>query len=143
MRVFTPEHIPLKLVEQIKDKHFATEDFYKYLSMVCLSNTKEMKLNPLCHLYVIVDEKKEVVGFVWFEIDLLEKIMHLRTFSMDPNYWYKGKAVKMLSDFMKEQLKKCGMKKIYWHTKYPKHSEKNGFRRSRNILMEYTEEVED
>lgn len=144
MRVFTPDHIPKELVTQIKEKHFEPDDFYNYLRACCVtSGANGPQLNPFCHLYVIADEDKRVVGFVWFEIDILEKSINLQTFSMDPKYWFKGKAVQMLSDFMKDQLEKTQMKVIYWHTRYPKHSEKNGFKRSRNILMEYREEVEN
>ena len=130
MRVFTPDHIPMDLVKQIKDKHFKPDEFYNYLRIVCMS---QGRLNPFCHLYVIANEEKHVVGFVWFEVNPLEKVINLQTFSMNPDYWFKGKAVKMLTDFMKEQVKKLKMKGVFWCTKYPKHSEKNGFKRSKNI----------
>lgn len=144
MRVFTPDHIPMDLVKQIKEKHFEPNDFYDYLRSCCVTQSSEgIKLNPFCHLYVIADENKRVVGFVWFEFDILEKSINLQVFSMDAKYWNKGKAVGMLTEFMKKELKKSKMKCVYWHTKYPKHSERNGFKRSKNILMEYREEIEN
>jgi hypothetical protein len=144
MRVFTPDHIPRDLVTQIKDKHFDVDEFYAYLKAACVTQGQEgPTLNPFCHLYVIADKNNRVVGFVWFEYNILERSLNLQTFSMDPNYWNKGKAVGMLTDFLKKELKKSKMKCVYWHTKYPKHSEKNGFKRSKNILMEYREEVEN
>jgi len=47
--------------------------------------------------------------------------------------------VKRLSDHVKEIMKKLKVKKSYWLTNYPKHSERHGFKRSRSVLMEYTE----
>lgn len=144
MRVFTPDHIPKELVTQIKEKHFEPDDFYSYLRACCVTQGPNgPTLNPFCHLYVIADENKHVIGFVWFEIDILEKCINLNTFSMHPDFWFKGKAVKLLTEFMKKELKKSEMKCIYWHTRYPKHSERNGFKRSKNILMEYREHIED
>ena len=59
---------------------------------------------------------------------------------MNKEYWGRGEAVKRLSSFMKDVLKNLKLKKIYWLTNYPKHSERHGFKRARSVLMEYTEE---
>jgi hypothetical protein len=56
---------------------------------------------------------------------------------MDPEYWHKGKAIEHLKDFVVKILKKAKLKQILWHTNYPKHFEKYGFKRSKSILMEY------
>lgn len=140
VRVFSPIHIPKYLVEQVRDRDYSVEDFYKYQEINCLVPGKEgPTLNPFNHLYVLADENNVVKGFLWFVIDPLSKDGIVNTFSMDKEYWGDGKAMKKASDHVKEIVKKLKLKKVYWITNYPKHSERHGFRRSRSVLMEYTE----
>ena len=144
IRIFTPSHIPKYLVEQVRDRDFSVEDFYKYHEVNCTIPSKDgnVKLNPFSHLYVLANTENEVKGMLWFGVDPLSKDIIIQTFSMDKEYWNKGIAVKKLSDHIKEIRKKANLNKIYWVTNYPKHSERNGFTRSKNVLMEYNEENE-
>lgn len=143
VRVFSPVHIPKYLVEQVRDRQYSVEDFFKYHEINCLMDSeKGPTLNPFHHLYVLVDETNIVKGFLWFVIDALSKHVIINTFSMDKAYWGKGQAVKRLSDHVKEIINKLKLKKVFWITNYPKHSERYDFKRSRGILMEY-KELED
>ena len=144
IRVFTPSHIPTYLVEQVRDRDYSVEDFYKYHEINCMVPTTDggKKLNPFSHLYVLADKSNQVKGMLWFCVDPLTKDVIVQTFSMDKEYWGKGLAVKKVANFMKEFIRKGNLHKIYWITNYPKHSERNGFKRSKNILMEYNEEKE-
>lgn len=141
VRIFDPIHIPKYLIDQIKSKEFSTEDFYKFQSFSCLiKENNSVSLNPVNHLYVLVDSGNIVKGFVWFTIDVLSKDLCLNTFSIDKKYWFKGRAVKKVSEFIKYIKNKAKLNKVFWITNYPKHSEKYGFKRSKHILMEYSEE---
>lgn len=141
VRAFSPDIIPKYLVEQIKHRDYEIDDFYKYHSVNCLVEDNNIqKLNPFNHLYVLIDEEKKVKGMLWFVIDPLTKDIIINNYSIDPEYWFKGKAVKKLVDFMKEMLNKLNLTKIYWMTNYPKHSERYGFKPSKCVLMEYKEE---
>tara|TARA_R110002126_G_scaffold77229_5_gene192676 strand:- start:2954 stop:3499 length:546 start_codon:yes stop_codon:yes gene_type:complete len=141
VRAFSPIYIPKYLVEQIRDRQYSVDDFYKYQEINCLvDSVKGPTLNPFHHLYVLVDEENVVKGFLWFVIDALSKNVIINTFSMDKQYWGKGLAVKRLSDHVKEIINKLKLKKVYWLTNYPKHSERHGFKRSKSVLMEYKEE---
>lgn len=144
IRVFTPSHIPKYLIEQVRDRDFSVEDFYKYHEINCMipSNDGNVKLNPFSHLYVLANKVNEVKGMLWFSVDPLAKDIVIQTFSMDKEYWLKGVAVKKLSSHIKEIRKKGNLNKIYWITNYPKHSERNGFKRAKAVLMEYNEENE-
>jgi hypothetical protein len=143
IRVFTPSHIPKYLVEQVRDRDFTVEDFYAYHEVNCIFHGKDgSKLNPFSHLYVLADTENTVKGMLWFCVDPLTKDIIVQTFSMDKDYWGKGLAVKKLATFMKTFRKKANLNKIFWITNYPKHSERNGFKRSKNVLMEYNEENE-
>jgi hypothetical protein len=144
IRVFTPVHIPKYLVDQVRDRDYSVEDFYKYQETACIRMTKEgPTLNPLNHLWVLVDQENITKGFVWFTINSLSKDIYINTFSMNKDYWYKGKAVEKLANFIKEIKKKAKLNKVLWTTNYPKHSLRHGFIRSKSTLMEYTGEEEN
>lgn len=144
VRAFSPDVVPKYLVEQVRDKDYSIEDFYKYQALNCLMQGKEgSQLNPFSHLYVLPNENNIVKGFLWFVIDPLSKDIIINTFSMDKDYWWEGKAVKMLSEHVKEIQKKLKLKKVFWLTRYPKHSERHGFKRSKSILMEYSPDKEN
>ena len=142
VRVFTPVHIPTYLVEQVRDRDYSVDDFYKYQEQSCLRMTKEgPTLNPLNHLYILANDENMTKGFVWFTIDSLSKDICINTFSMDKEYWVQGRAVEKLADFIKEVRVKARLNKVYWITNYPKHSERHGFKRSKSVLMEFTEDI--
>lgn len=141
VRIFTPIHIPKYLVEQVRNRDYTVEDFYKYHEINCVNQTeKGPTLNPFSHLYILVDPENQVKGFLWFCVDPLTKDLIIQTYSIDKDYWFKGRAVAKLSKHIKEIRKKANLNKIYWITNYPKHSEKYGFKRSKGVLMEYSEE---
>jgi len=149
IRVFTPIHIPKELIEQVRDREYSVEDWYKYQETICTRKTDEgMQLNPLSLLYVIADGGNKVVGMLWCEIDPLAKDLVVQTFSMDKKYWCRGRAVGLLADKAKQIARECKLKTIVWFTNYPKHSERYGFKRSKSVLMEWKQseekcEVED
>ena len=141
-RIFTPIHIPRYLIEQVRDREYSVDDFYKYHEINCAyrGENNELKFNPFSHLYVLMNEENGVKGMVWFCIDPLTKDMIIQTFSIDKEYWCKGIAVKKLAEHIKSIREKGNLNKIYWVTNYPKHSERNGFKRSKSVLMEYVGE---
>jgi len=140
VRVFSPVHIPKYLVEQIRDRDYTVEDFYKYQEINCLIKKSEgPTLNPFNHLYVLVDPENVVKGFLWFVIDSLSKDAIINTFSIDKEYWGLGKAMRKVEEHVKELLKKLKLKKVFWLTNYAKHSQRYGFKRSKSVLMEYKE----
>lgn len=140
IRVFTSMHVPKYLVEQVRDRDYSVDDFYTHQDANLLMTVHgQPQLNPFHHLYVLVEPGNLVKGFLWFVIDPLTKDIAINTFSMDKEYWGRGKAVEMLANHVKEIRKKAKLKKVYWITNYPKHSERYQFKRSKSVLMEYTE----
>lgn len=141
VRIFTPIHIPKYLIEQIKDREWSTEDYLKYHESNCLQPSENGPvLNPFSHLYVIVNKDNVTKGFLWFTVEPLTKNIQIQNYSVDKEYWGKGKAVEKLAEHLKYILKKANLNKIYWVTNYPKHSSKHGFKQSKGVLMEYSEE---
>ena len=138
VRIFDPIHIPKYLVEQIKQRDYEVEDFYTLQKDAnLLPSSDGFKLNPLNHLYVLLNDKNIVVGFTWFTVNPLSKCIFINNYSMDKAYWHNGKAIEQLKDFIVNIMKKAKLKQIVWHTTYPRHFEKYGFKRSKSILMEY------
>lgn len=141
IRIFTPMHIPKELIEQVRDRNYEVEDWYKYQEGICTHQTDNGPvLNPFSLLYVIADEGNKVIGMLWCEINALTKTLIVNTFSMNKKYWFKGKAVTLLAKKAKEIIKECKLKRAIWVNNYPKHSERYGFKRSKSVIMEYKEE---
>lgn len=141
IRVFTPSHIPPKYIDQVPHRNYAVADFYRFQEGLCLRSTPEgPTLNPLSHLYVLANEENETKGFLWFTVDPLTKDIAIQTYSVDNQYWGKGQAVEKVSTLLKEIRKKANLNKIYWITNIPKHSIRYGFKPSKSVLMEYSEE---
>jgi hypothetical protein len=138
VRIFDPVHIPKEYVDQVKDKSFTTEKFYKFQETANVENINgRISFNPYNLLFVLVNESNHVKGFLWAVVDGLSNALVINTFSMDKDYWGNGKAVKLLESKAKEIKEIVELDKVYWITRCPKHSEKYGFKRSKNILMEY------
>jgi len=144
VRAFSAEIIPSYLVEQIRDRDYSVEDFYKYQAINCTDSGKDgITLNPFHHLYVLANKEHMVKGFLWFVIDPLSKDMVVNIYSVDKAYWNGGGAVKKAVDHFKEVKNKLHLDKVFWITNYPKHSERHGFKRCKSVIMEYTGEEED
>lgn len=144
VRLFSTMPVPRYLIEQISKREYGVDDLFNFLEINCLRQTKEgPTLNPLFHLWALVNPEKQVKGFLWFTIDALTKDIVIQVYSVDSNYWGCKGAVLKLADHLKDIRKKANLNKIYWITKFPKHSYKYGFKQSKSVLMEYTEEEED
>jgi len=143
VRIFTPDHIPKYLIEQVRDRDYSVDEFFRYHQINSMVQTEDgIKLNPFSHLYVLANKNNEVKGMLWFSVDPLSKDILIQTFSVDKEYWYKGEAVKKLAEHIKEIREKAKLNKIYWITNYEKHSMRYGFKRSKSILMEYDPQKE-
>lgn len=143
VRVFTPIHIPKQLIEQVRDRDYSVEDFYKYHEINCVREGLEgITLNPLSHLYILADKENMIRGFLWFTIDVLSKDICIHTYSIEKTYWQPGKAIKKVVELIKDIKNKANLNKVYWVTRYPAHTERYGFKKSTSILMEYSEKEE-
>jgi N-acetylglutamate synthase-like GNAT family acetyltransferase len=141
IRIFSIEYLPRYLVEQIRDRSYNVDQFLEFQKInLVVKENGELQLNPFNHLHVLVDKENVIKGFVWFTIEPLTKDIFIQNYSVDKEYWNKGTAVNKLTEKILEIHEKAGLNKIFWATKYPKHSMRYGFKRSKNILMEYNPE---
>lgn len=140
VRIFDPVHIPKEYIDQIKHKEYSTANFYDFLrSTLVIVKEKDIILNPNNLLFVLVDDKNRTKGVLWMVIDSLANALVINTFSVDKEYWGNGAAVNFLKEKAIEIKDKENLERIYWITRSPKHSEKFGFKRSKQTLMEYSD----
>ncbi len=144
LRLFTGTLIPVYLVEQIAKRDYEVKDLYTYFEENILRMSPDgPTLNPIFNVWGLIDKENLVKGFLWFTIDPLSKDMVIQVYSVDPHYWGCKGAILKLATHMKDQRKKGKLKKVYWITKFPKHSLKYGFKPSKSVLMEYNEEEKE
>jgi len=144
VRAMSPDIVPHYLIEQVRDRSYSVEDFFKYQQINCMSQTVDgFKINPFNHLYVLANSENIVKGVLWMVVDPLAKDVVIQTYSIDKEYWNKGYAVKKIAEHVKDIVVKANLNKIFWVTTYPRHSERYGFKRSKNILMEYDPKKEN
>jgi hypothetical protein len=128
------------LIEQVKHRDYSVEDFLKYQSNICfISNSEGQMLNPFSHLYYLANPENLIKGVLWFCIDPLTKDLIIQTYSVDKEYSKEGGAVDKLISLIKDIVYKAKLKKTYWITNHPRHSQRHGFKKSKSVLMEFCE----
>lgn len=130
VRLKLPSLIPKELIENVKGRTFTSEQFIKY---------QESQVdNPYNHLYVLVDENKKIHGYLWAEVNILDDSLFVNTFSISKEYWGKGEAMKKAIAFLDQLKKATKSPRVFWVSTNEKFFIKMGFKRSKNVLMEYT-----
>jgi hypothetical protein len=129
VRLKLPRLIPLDLIESVKGRTFTPDQFYHY---------QERQIdNPFNYLYALIDAEKKIHGYLWAESNLLDGSLFVNTFSIDKEYWGKGKAIPKSIEFLRKLKEKSKAPRVFWITTNEKFFLKHGFKRSKNILMEY------
>lgn len=126
-----PRLIPIELIENVKGKTFSPEQFYKY-------QEEQVKYeNPGNLLYALIDQEKKIHGYLWAEISQLDGSMFVNTFSIKKDFWFKGRAIPKVTEFLEFLKKKHMCERVFWITTNEKFFLKHGFKRSKNVLLEY------
>jgi hypothetical protein len=129
VRLKIPRLIPLDLIENVKGRTFTPLQFYKY---------QESQIdNPFNYLYALVDEGKKIHGYLWAEVNGLDNSLFVNTFSITKEFWGKGNAIPKVIIFLEELKRKTNSPRVFWVTTNEKFFSKCGFKRSKNVLMEY------
>jgi hypothetical protein len=127
-----PRLIPLELIENVKGRTFTPEQFYSY------QEAQVKYENPGNLLYALINsDKSKIHGYLWAELSQLDGSMFVNTFSIDKDYWFKGKAIPKVITFLEFLKHKHKCERIFWITTNEKFFLKHGFKRSKNVLMEY------
>ena len=126
-----PRLIPLNLIESVKGRTFTPEQFYFY--------QENQVGNPHNYLYALLDEQKKIQGYLWAESNSLDNSLFINTFSIDKEYWGKGTAIEKAKEFLRILKEKSKATHVFWVTTNEKFFLKQGFKKSRNVLMEYVD----
>jgi N-acetylglutamate synthase-like GNAT family acetyltransferase len=89
------------------------------------------------YLYALVDEDKKIHGYLWAQSNLLDGSLFVNTFSIDKQYWGKGKAIPMVIEFLDKLRDKIKATSVFWATTNEKFFLKHGFKRAKFSLMQY------
>lgn len=123
--------IPESLIESVKGRIFSPEQFYK-------NQEEHIKHeNPSNLLYVLTTPTNKIEGYLWVQMSQLDGTMFVNTFSVNKEYWFKGKAIPKVVEFLGTLKDKYKAPRIFWITTNDKFFTKHGFKRSKNVLMEY------
>ena len=135
IRLKHPRLIPRDLIESIKGRTFTPEAFYEY---------QEDALEwPGNFLYVIADKERKIQGFFWAEINNLDGSLFINSLSVKKEYWHRGKIVPRVVEFLREVTATYKCPRVYWITQNSKFFEKHGWKRSKNVLMEYNPDKQE
>lgn len=124
-----PRCIPKQLIESVKGRTFTPEQFYRF--------QEGQSHNPNNFLYGLVDENKVIHGYLWAEKNYLDDSLFINTFSITKEYWNKGEAINKAIEFVSDLKINTGAARVFWVTTNDKFFSKKGFKKSKNVLMEY------
>jgi hypothetical protein len=130
VRLLMPRLLPSYLIEHVKGRTFTPEQFYVYLEDIDSSDDS-------CLLYAIYDPENSIVGYIWAEINALDRTLFVNTFSIDKIYWKNGQAMNIALDILKMIIERYKCPQTLWMTTNPKYYQKHGFKVSKNVAMEY------
>lgn len=123
--------IPLTLIESVKGRTFTPEKFYKYQEdQIRYENEGNL-------LYALTSPKKKIEGYLWAEVSQFDNSLFINTFSISKDYWFKGKAIPKVIEFLDQVKVKHKSPKVFWISTNARFFEKHGFKRSKNVLMEF------
>lgn len=129
VRLKIPRLIPIELIEAVKGRTFTPQQFIEY--------QEEQVSNPGNFLYALIDNEKKIQGYLWAELNRLDGSLFVNTFSICKGYWGKGLGIRKAIDFLETLKKKTKAPRVFWITNNEKFFAKQGFKRSKNCLMEY------
>lgn len=128
-RLKIPTLIKRELLEAVKGVDFTPEQFYDY---------QEKNINnPRNHLYAMIDTASKIHGFLWAEQNGLNNSLFINTFSVDKEYWHKGKFMLQIAPFILELKDKVKATSISLATTNKKFFKKYGFKESKIAIMTY------
>jgi hypothetical protein len=131
VRLRVPSLIPSHLIEAVKGNLFTPQQFCEY---------QEKQIgNPYNLLYALISEDHKIQGFLWAEINAMDKALFINTYSVNKEYWGKGAAIPLAVKFLHQVKEKFDCPRVFWFTTNEKFFSKHGFKKSKNVLMEYSE----
>ena len=116
--------IPRELVEQVP--HMEVEEFYTHM--------QETWKHLYDFLYAILDEKRCIKGFIWYQVNVMNKSIFINTISICDEWKNQGK-VEEIAEFIKKDMLQMGLTKVFFLTDKPSFYEKMGLVKTKEVLL--------
>jgi len=126
-RIFDVKLIPAYLVDQVPDTE--TQTFYSSLA--------SLNRMPTNFVEVVQDDSFNIIGFCWAVLEPTSLEMHVNTVSLLREYQGDGVALKEYIEHLRKLTSGTKIKRVTWATDRPAFYEKLGFKRSKQIFLEY------
>ncbi len=130
IRCLNPKIIPRHLIDQIKEKDYTTDWFYKF--------SYEEINNPKVFIHILVDKNelnKKIYGFLWAEFECMTNSIFIHSFSVEKELWHIGKTLNVLSNHLRSIKEKLNCK-VRWLSNRPKLFERMGFHKTKTVMFE-------
>ncbi len=121
------DDIPIELIEQIKTSDWTPERYLDFLRVV--------ENSPLQFIFGIF-HGDDLLGYVWCEANLLEMTLFIDTVSIKKQFKLDKKVSNEIIRLLKTFLKESGLRKIRFLTDRPAFFLRNGFKKSKQLLLE-------
>jgi len=128
-RIYDADLIPQELIEQVKENEWPADRFYVFMQLA--------QTAPTTFLNVILDDKHAIIGYFWYELDMLNSQLYINTLSIYEHLQGDGKALDLAIEFVKEHAKELQVKKVVWETNRPAFFTKKGFTEIPGTFLEY------
>jgi len=129
-RKIAADDIPIELIEQIKTSDWTPERYLDFLRVV--------ENSPLQFIFGIF-RGVDLLGYVWCEANLLEMTLFIDTISIKKQFKLDKKVSNEIIRLLKTFLKESGLRKIRFLTDRPDFFLRNGFKKSKQLLLELEE----
>ena len=127
-RIFDANLIPRRLVEDDKERDFSVEEFYQVMPHYLSS--------PQTHVFLILSADREVIGYLWHDLNILGGEAFINTLSIDKRYRNGGQVLKEIFDIFKGSFYKAGIKKVKILSSRARRFEQMGFKRAPQVYLE-------
>lgn len=120
--------IPRYLLEQVKDRRWEVDEWYKYQMEL-----REHKENVLLS---VIDKSHTIKGVIWLTVDGFEKLVYINLLSMDREYQRKGQLIKFVTKYIRDLAKALKIDTVLWVSDRARAYERYGFELSKRKLIE-------
>src|SRR6056297_877151 len=103
-----PRLVPRHLLEQIKDRMFDIDDWYKVMYSPRLEGDSS-------NIFLgIVDEDMKIHGATWLSLDALHKAIFINFLSLDKSLQGNGKVFDVVIPYIAEIAEGLGLERALW-----------------------------
>jgi len=136
IRIKDEKLLPKRLVENNKDRSYPVERFYQYMATVLTDG--QGNFNPFEYLNLIIEEEhNEIIGYLWYSINILENEVFINTISVDKAHRKNGQVLNWVLQELETALENTDFDCVKTLSSRSAWHKNNGFDPSKYVLLEY------